>query len=602
MLRRSVIGNTDAAAPRRVSMPETTTIGGFWDHDSEQDCIRHVRDGRVERRERRCAMRDIITKVEARHRRATSQAKSEIAKLQAQLDERDREIYELNNATIIIDTERIWELESQVDSLRRDLEKAQKQQQQQQQQQPSWHNDIDEATWFNDTTDIIVSTPSRRARESFPTPPATSPVMLAIPETPSTGASRLRHVRALELESLQREMGRLAATLDEYKQMMDRLGRHMPQTEDLPDADASPTAAFEKQVVELVQSIGEKNALLTDMTTAVSSLGFAGADASEMLRTISLGFRQARLELEYLSPGECSLPLSHHGAKVLDLALAQLRDLARKVQEKEDAIDEYHAEELSLRRQLNDRVSFAERLKGDLDKATGLIGEKDSQIHQLEIGSDRLKGAVDSYLRDISELERLVEKMEAEALRTKNSASKDASVQTPSSEQQEQKQNALIMDLEQRVADATKSASELRDELDVVKSSRKKQLADVNKRNGQALALRDARIGELRSEIGRINTALSSAHWEIHRLRAESHAVREENSDLRTVLENVRAQLDQVKAMNRELAGAKKEGRGAEHGHEQQPKRLLSGKLARRSSRRRPDSGVGLIDEDEAEM
>lgn len=633
MLRRSAIGGAASVQRRRVSMPEpgNTSSSSFWDH-GDSDCIRHVRDGRVERRERRGATRDLFTKVEEKHRRAASQAKSEIARLQSQLEARDREIYDLNNATIVIDTERIWELEGQVDALRRDLQQAQKSQQQ------SWHgsnhtnayginspaaNDFDDQTWFNDT-DIIVSTPSRRARESFPTPPATSPMMPAIPETPSTGSSRLRHVdvaptpmtrqqmgvqaslpdpdaqaRALELESLQREMGRLTTTLDDYKQMMQRLSQGMPQSnpEVLPDADASPTATFEQQVAELVQNIGEKNALLADMEFAVSALGFPGQDSSEMLRAISLGFRQARLELEYLSPGECSLPLSHHGAEVLDLALTQLRDLARKLQEKEDAIDEYHAEELSLRRQLNDRVSFAERLKGDLSKATALLDEKDTRIHELEIGTDRLKGAVNSYLRDISELERLVERMEAEAPKAEAQDKPSQKDAEPRSDEEQEKHQELIRDLEARVAAATQSASELRDELDVVKASRKKQLADVNKRNGQALALRDARVGELRTEITRINSALSSAHWEIHRLRSERQTVLAENSGLRQVIGKVKSQLEQAKAMNQELEGSSKDAQ--QDGEE--PSRLLSGKLARRRSKRKADSGIGLVDE-EAEM
>ena len=59
-----------------------------------------------------------------------------------------------------------------------------------------------------------------------------------------------------------------------------------------------------------------------------------------MITALSSGFRAARLELEYLTPGEIALPLTSHGAEVLDLLLTRLRELAKKGKENDDAIDE----------------------------------------------------------------------------------------------------------------------------------------------------------------------------------------------------------------------------------------------------------------------
>lgn len=621
-LRRSDI-NTPRG--RRVSMPQVSSTLQRQPRDNQ--CIHNIRDGRVERRERRGATREAVGKVEAKHRHATSRAKSEISHLQDQLRSRDREIYELRNATIVVDTDRIWQLEGQIDALKADLRRAQSQDRHRNSfmapdspTQPFTdigfgHNGGPEQTWFDDTTGIIAGTPSRRAQDSFPSPPATSP--MAIPETPSSRSRSRTHLavpptpisatahagvqacllnpdvvdaQAVELESLRREVGRLMGTLDEHRRMMERLAHRIPQPQTESDAsDSGSTTEFEQQIAGLLDTLSEKTTSLSGLTSAISSLGFPGGDAPEMLGSISVAFRQARLELEYLSPGECALPLSHHGAEVLDLVLTQLRELARKLQERENTIDEYHAGELSLRQQLSDRVSFAERLREGLDKANCAIEEKDTRIHELEFGNDRLKGAINGYLRDISELERLVERMEAEA--ANNGTGREAAADGAESEQQ-----SLIRDLESRIDDATKSASELRDELDVVKASRKKQLNEVNKRNGQALALRDARVAELRGEVDRVNGALSHAHWEIHRLRAENKGLHGDNEALRAVVDDIKRQLLEVETTTSEAP------LGSGH---LQPGRLLSGKLARRSSSsrrtgRRVDSGIGFIDEDEA--
>ncbi|KAL6853096.1 hypothetical protein ACO1O0_007649 [Amphichorda felina] len=652
MLRRTTLFSTPSSR-RRASNPSTTTRHNGPSVPSSpsrqvngSQCIRHVLDGRVERRLRRSALRTALDQLDSKHQRNAGQARSQITHLKNELRARDREIYELQNATIMVDTDRVWDLERQVDDLQRELREAQDQQQQQREKTTfvDWtmaardpfeegsrsHMDMDfgydgeDEDMFGDATvaQLACSTPSR-ARHSFPTPPATSPVLpgLATPSShhprlnlhiPSTPASVHTHAgvqaslpdpelqaRQAELESLQRETRKLTATLDSYKQLTERLSQRLPQ---LPSADNEPqvTAStgdnVELQVEALLQSLSDRTSSLTGLTATISSLGFPGKDASEMLTSLSAAFRTARLELEYLTPGEITLPLTSHGAEVLDLVLVQLRDLARKVKEGDEAVDEYHAIELNLRQQLDARVSAMDDLRADLTKATGLVGDKDAKIQELEVGNDRLKGAVEGYVRDMAELERLVERMEGEA------SEKDKTL----SERQ-----VTITDLETRLKDATSRASDLQDELEVAQATRKKHLAAVNRRSGEALALRDARVAELRDEIDRVNNALRDAHERIRRLRVDRGSVEDENRSLRGVVDGMKGELQRVLRMSEELLG----GRGGEPGEPSveddggdksiSPGNLLSGKLARRSSgrkRRRYDSGLGFLDEDVVDM
>merc|ERR1712000_625283 len=114
---------------------------------------------------------------------------------------------------------------------------------------PFEEHDEDEDMFGNETVaQLACSTPSRRARASFPTPPATSPMAFA-PDTPAT-VSRFRHAqtatrapshvgvqasmpdpeltaRMEEVDSLKREVSKLTGTLDSYKTVVGRLNQRL---------------------------------------------------------------------------------------------------------------------------------------------------------------------------------------------------------------------------------------------------------------------------------------------------------------------------------------------------------------------------------------
>ncbi|EEY17172.1 conserved hypothetical protein [Verticillium alfalfae VaMs.102] len=135
---------------------------------------------------------------------AARAAHAEIARLRAQLRDKDAEIYQLQNATIILDTDRIWALEKELDDLKDQLDNKTVENSRTYAwtlaaKDPFADDGMDTATEdddndaggddrfdddrFGDVTmaELACSTPTR-ARTSFPTPPLTSP---ALPKTPS---------------------------------------------------------------------------------------------------------------------------------------------------------------------------------------------------------------------------------------------------------------------------------------------------------------------------------------------------------------------------------------------------------------------------------
>ncbi|KAJ8104664.1 hypothetical protein ONZ43_g7745 [Nemania bipapillata] len=315
-----------------------------------------------------------------RARKANSAAKArldaELQHLQAELANRDAEIARLRNETIAQDTERILELEKQVESLNTALS-----QQQQQQLPPMRFEEEDGEATDIDNDDIpshtfydwtLVEEPKARSPKVF---------VRIIPYTTMYKPNHTGH-----------------AVLNAQDE---------PANNADPHGGTSPPELLEEHLNIVVKQLEERTVELLELDLSLSTLGFQGTESSEMIMSITSSLRAARLEIEYLSPGEVTLPLTSRGADVLDLLLTSIRTLSRKLADKESAIDEYHALELSLRQQLTARVDAMASVRADAAAAKATLAQRDARIAELEGGVERLKGAAAGYRSDIAELEAL---------------------------------------------------------------------------------------------------------------------------------------------------------------------------------------------------
>lgn len=487
------------------------------------------------------------TKARARKENSTitAQVEAEVQRLRAELANRDAEIERLHNETVVHDTERIMELEQQIATLRTELAQSQLPAlgvgDQDEDGDASDSDDDDEGhlpqsfyDWtlaargpfsnsyldgddgFQDITmaDVACSTPSRRrksadaalprsASASFPTPPCTSPTIPATPCSERTVIAPItlhshtgiqaslpdpeKEALEAELASLRLELTKLTATVENHATLQARLSEKLASA-----SSPSPVAAdgessqlgLEEHLNSVLQKLSERTTALAELNSSLSSLGFRGTEASEIISSITSGLRSARLELEYLTPGEVVLPLSSHGAQVLDLVLNRLRDLARKAREDEEAIDEYHALELSLRQQLNARVDAIEDLRAEQRQNAAILGERDAHIADLEVGLDRLKSAAEGYRRDIVELETLVQRIEDNGKATEAKLRADLD----SAQAQLSERVGIVSDLETKLANTLKQADELETKLKDLQRRKNAETKVRNKSVGAALA------------------------------------------------------------------------------------------------------------------
>ncbi|KAK7935710.1 hypothetical protein PG985_001205 [Apiospora marii] len=648
MVRRSSLGATTPSSKkrRRCSTP-TRTRGDEDDVDELANTpasneirfvsLRQVLDDRVKRRIRRHGLSEEMNEIQSEQRQRATQDKAELEHLRSELAEKDDEIERLKDVTFLQDTSRIHNLEQQVEHLRSEL--GNRSSTLVDQTQYDWtmaardpFSDSymgDDGDGFGDVTmgELLCSTPSR-AGASFPSPPCTSPTIPTSPcsirgksPTPTTSHASVsvqtclpdpeKEALEAELGSLRLELTKLTDALESHESLKSRIAGKLAVAQTAaPRSGHEPD--LEAHLNNVLQSLSDRTAALQDLNASLGALGFRGGDAGEVVASLASAFRTARLELEYLTPGEITLPLSSRGAEVLDLVLTRLRDLARKTREHEDAIDEYHELELSLRQQLGARVGAMDTLRREVAQGAAQVRDRDARIAELEVGVDRLRGAADGYRRDVGELEALVQRLDAEADAARTAALDDMEQQFQHQKTEAaDRHDAVVRELESRLAAVVAQAADLRTQLADVQARRAAETASLHRAHGQGLALRDARVTELRGEIDGINELLRGAHETIRRLRVENAnlagGLESERRAGREAVERVQAELERVLATTTPKKALRRSSRGkgvATPDAEQQqirPGTFLSGGLARSGQdkrRRRYDSGLGLLEED----
>ncbi|KAI1193738.1 hypothetical protein F5X97DRAFT_338593 [Nemania serpens] len=577
-------------------------------------------------------------KTKARARKAGGATKAEIelelARLRAELVSRDAEIERLRDETVAQDTARILELEEQILVLRAELQEPHSTAQIEGEDEggdasDDDDNDVPSRTFYDWTlapehqdwdkdsdgddgsgditmTDVAFSTPSRRRKNasaaqprslsaSFPTPPCTSPAMPATPfsvrkptraQTPSNASvhgslpdDEKESLKA-ELESLRFELAKLNNTLEAQRDLQARLAEKLTiAAPPAPGTEGSEGTQpeLEEHLNLVLKQLQERTVTLLEVNSSLRSLGFNGSEASEIIGDITSCLRRARLEIEYVRPGELSLPLSYHGAELLNLVLDHVRELSRQASENEQKIDEYHAQEFLLREQLGARLAATNGMREKLDADAAALRERDAHISDLEDTLERVKGATAKYQSEIRELESWVERIDSEGKLAKAKAQIDLDVMQERLEQRD----AVAADLEAKLANALEQSEALEAQLRDFQLRREGENKARNRSHGAVLALKDQRILTLRREIGEINMRLLSAHESVIKLQRENVVVAERWQKAEDAASGAREAVEKMKAEMQKVTAA----------------------AAAAEKRRKHDSGVGLPegDEDEAE-
>ncbi|RFU25185.1 hypothetical protein B7463_g11164, partial [Scytalidium lignicola] len=352
------------------------------------------------------------------------------------------------------------------------------------------------------------------------------------------------------------------------------------------------------------------------------------------------------------------------------MLIGRIRVLVKKTTEQDATIDEYHDQEVSLRKQLGARVDAFNDLQKELELTTSAVEGLKEELGEKEVGNQRLSSALDGYRNEVSNLEKLIQTMEKEfremearlkeEVQTTGDRLQDELLAHETTRADNEGKEILIAELERRLAAAVAAGDILKSEMENLSALTSTKIAtqedtilfqqstidDLNSQfleqektygatiaelksrsmeresaHGAALALRDAQVLELRTEIERVNEALMTAHEAIQSLRKDNeqlkgqvdgekmkglHVVRAMRDQLNLVLAAGNGYLEENTApiVQKSADTDDEEESGLEHNGAVRKGHFMNGKLARKSGgkRRRYDSGLGFLEEEEAEM
>lgn len=567
--------------------------------------LRDVLQPRAIRRLRRNHLSEEVNTIQMEKRLEKKACKEEIERLKEELRQKDADIQLLNDeqdvaSQICLEAgiestnsphtdERVRGLQLQIRKLRAELQKqeldtaaqldpkgtmaADNQVEEDMDFIPNYDDD------FNvEMTDVFLSTPARR---SFRSPPATVPNTPSKPRSTSDPDDDTIDVERVHLDSqlevLQDEVKALAKALEltntAHERLTVKLSSFLPEPTQ-PDEHHSLDAALDTVLTQLVLSqsrAADSCNRFSALTSEIEAL-FPSSTSRDPEYTIQLlhnQFRAARLELEYIAPGEN--PEGFENSKLLDMLVSRLRVLTRKLSQQDDDIDQYHSQELSLRQQLDSRVDAMNALQSSLASAKTENSSLESTLQERDESISKLTHALQGYRDEVAGLETLITRLEGEhnkeldTLRCEiSNITKQAESKLLGSELQRETLQAvsdvreiLMLELERRLSDALSSIQALEGELTKMKEEASDKDSTITrlqqstlereKQHGDALALRDARVAELRQEIERINASLKEAHESIMTLKREKREltsqVEDEKARYKFIIDTIRGQL-----------------------------------------------------------
>jgi len=638
------------------------------------------------RRLRRNRLSEEVNNIEWDKRQEAKARKTEVEKLRKQLEQKDLEMQTMRdeqdlasqiegesgisvNADITLGI-KVRELEQQIV----DLKAALQEKESDTTQDPNWtmaardpfdfddddddDNDMMITNYDEDFGEIsmndeLMTTPTR-LNTSLLSPPSTKLDTPCTSTSCSNGTQTTdpvpdpeKEALRAQLESLQSEISKLTSTIafndDNHSRLTEKLSQFLPADEsrDHSSLDSALDTVLTQLALSQAHAVEQSNAF-SALSTEIASLGFSSCSGpEEMLATIAAQFRQARLDLEYLTPGE--VVEGFENEKLLDMLVSRVRVLLQKVKESDDSIDQYHEQEVLLRQQINTHVSAFDDVQKELCLANTVVGDLRSEIQEKETTNERLRTALEGYRDEVKGLENLIERMEREeVLREEMFKSEVKEVEDrlqseilrhDTTRASEEGKDIINMELERRLNAALQAVAEVQEQITALSASKESLVAekdltiqqlqssgiDREREHGEALALRDARISELRGEIERVNEALNSAHSTIMTLRKENNELETRVQDERTrgqfVVQSMREQLNRVLDTglgylngDTSLQMPSAEGTTPDVGSSTSQQavvrngRFLDADLAKRSGkkRRRYDSGLGFLEEEDA--
>ncbi|KAL2822737.1 hypothetical protein BDW59DRAFT_149406 [Aspergillus cavernicola] len=444
-----------------------------------------------------------------------------------------------------------------------------------------------------------------------------------------------------DLEAAKKEKRKLFEACRSRLDLLDgtALGPHLRQHSPSPDLldDILPC------LMQALTRASDATRTLSVIHDELSSLGFHGANAGESVQELRSRLRAARLELERAVPGETANAGLHDGDSTLSALVKRVEMLLKDLGEERRRHHGSADRERALRGQFDTLLvryeTASNKIQGLEDSIASSAGdmlhtrmrmqELEREAQEQVIGIDRLNSALSKYHGEVKGLEALVTRLEDEKSQRNDRHAQQVSELERKVAQHESARRAAdstiaerekqIRELEEDIEQNRIRVCDLIAEVEIVEREHHQGLKQSAAEHEQEMGLMNVRVSEL-------NTALEAAKADAEKLRSSSTGLEEqlrleiqERDGLldKWVEEQTRAYASMKAAVSAERRKAKVRtanwemksdelqlgsmGIGSEPITPVSMTRFVDVEVGRGKHRRRLDSGVGILTEDELE-
>ncbi|KKK26794.1 hypothetical protein ARAM_000354 [Aspergillus rambellii] len=622
--------------------------------------LRQILDSRTQRRIRRLGLSEELNNIE-REKRASAQYEKTLQSLLRERNALQQELELVKKRQISPEShsttddgdwmaprERIDHLESQNDQLRTQLSFSTRE------DSVTTDGEFDTImindSGFDADTLLMSNSPIIRVADMRATSVPDDPSLLSRNAGGSAQPSENAELAALshDLEVAKKEKRNLFDACRSRLGSLDNtaLGRHLHQSSPPPDFlhDILPT------LMQALDRASNATRTLDSIQHELSDLGFSGTNAMEIIAEMRDRFRSARLELERAVPGETAHASLNDGPSTLGALVKRVETLVKGLGEERTRHEGSADRERALRGQFDHllvRYEAAAKKIHDLEDSISSsaadmlhtrmrMQELENEAQEHVIGIDRLNSALSKYHGEVNGLELLVTRLEDE--RTKFSeqhAQQISDLEKKIAAEENARQAAestisererLIRELEEviehnriRFCDLTTKVERMERERSEAIENWKQSTAEQDAKHDQELGLMNVRVSEL-------NTALEAAKTETEKLRHTHFGLEEQ---LRFEVEARDSLLDswaaeqarsfafmkstvsserrkaKARAANWEMKSDELQSEtplGSEPITPVSMTRFVDVEVGRGKHRRRLDSGIGILTEDELEL
>ncbi|KAI9748057.1 MAG: hypothetical protein M1835_001904 [Candelina submexicana] len=569
-------------ATRRTSLPVTTPADAPLSSEVQFAPLRQVLDDRLKRRLRRNHLSEEVNDIDAKKRRLT-RASQEAEDLEHEIRDRDETVQELDYRLELAKqpehglSERRAGLE-EVGPETRQLERAPVRPRSQPKaakapqdaplapdldimvvDENSFDNggveddDLEEFMMVNyrntdDTADSNTHPPTSKSAIEFAEADANVQTSL-----PNPAHEREVHLLRTTLKS---STAALENATNHQHRLLTKLQPFIATSTDDGIGDGAPLDNALDHVLTtlaLTQSrADDASATLHALSADIAALGFEGESAQEMLKNLTEVFRKARLDLEYLAPGETVGGFQN--GKLVSTLVDRVRGLMWRLRDGEKDLSNQKQQEANLRQQFHGALlkmettrTVIQELTEKLDGVNDELKHADARIQELEIDVDerdrsvaKLQHALEGYREEVKGLEDLINTMETNHHTattqhrdemSKSIAEVKQQVGTEmelrhQAEEETRQYHERADQLAEALSQAQQKTDHLRAEITTQLSAKEEALATLQQsllereqQHHDNIATRDAQLSSLRDEIITLHSSLNEAQSSIEILK-----------------------------------------------------------------------------------